>query len=116
MGNRILSLAVCFVVTSFSAIALQPPTAAQLERYKKEGTLKQRMANAQKFANHQLSPALAQKSQQYIAKQLGHVHNTDDRLSIIPGHRGMRQKVMLKHLPCYSIFPMHRRLTTSRVM
>jgi hypothetical protein len=51
-----------------TAAALEPPTAGQVEQYWRDGTLAARAAAAKRFGNHRVSPELAFRFQQRLAR------------------------------------------------
>jgi M6 family metalloprotease-like protein len=48
------------------AMALEPPTREQVERYRKDGTLAARVAQAKSFGNHRLAPRLVSRLREKI--------------------------------------------------
>lgn len=63
--------------------ALQPPTAEQLQRYRADGTLERRLADAQRFGNHRSDPRLVWRLHENLraarARALGLTPAQDDR-------------------------------------
>jgi M6 family metalloprotease-like protein len=47
------------LLAATAAVAMEPPTADQLERYRQDGTLAARADSARSFGNHQMAPQLA---------------------------------------------------------
>lgn len=54
-----LSTAALVVLAATTAAALEPPTAEQIERYRRDGTLAARADTARAFDNHRMAPQLA---------------------------------------------------------
>ncbi len=50
--------------------ALEPPTREQLERYRRDGTLEQRLADALRINNHRISPHLVRQLGARFGKSL----------------------------------------------
>jgi M6 family metalloprotease-like protein len=67
------------------ANALQPPTAEQLARYKKQGTFQKKLIQAKKLSNYKISPNLSHRTKSYINDKLG----IQSVAQSIPGHRGL---------------------------
>jgi len=76
---------VCILLSSTFASALQPPTKKQLERYKTQGTLQQKLDDAKKLTNYKIAPNLAHHTKKYIDEKLG----INSVVQSIPGHRGL---------------------------
>ena len=55
-----------FFSLSFSALAMQPPTKQQIEKYRLNGELEERIAAAQQFGNFKIAPHLLQQSNQKL--------------------------------------------------
>ena len=81
------ALLVAGALTSVSALALQPPTQEQLERYKKNKTLKVKTDHAKRLGNHIMAPHLLEKAN----KKLGiHTHShTKKATEGLYWHRGL---------------------------
>ncbi len=60
-GRFLAALAAALAVIS-SAWALEPPTKEQVERYRKDGTLAARAAQARTYGNHRIAPRLAART------------------------------------------------------
>jgi len=73
------------LLSSTIANALQPPTAEQLARYKKQGTFQKKLIEAKKLSNYKISPNLSHRTKSYINDKLGIKSVTQS----IPGHRGL---------------------------
>ena len=58
--SRVAILVLLGVISSL-AFALDPPTPRQIERYRKDGTLRQRIMDARAFKNHLAAPDLVQR-------------------------------------------------------
>jgi len=54
-----LMIAALVVLAATTAVALEPPTAEQIERYRRDGTLAARAVAARVFGNHRMAPQLA---------------------------------------------------------
>ena len=57
-------------IASFAAYALQPPTKEQLARYKKQGSLQEKVVKAKSFGNFKGSSHLTHNANQYLTRQL----------------------------------------------
>ncbi len=69
MKRIAILVVICLLSFLKPASALQPPTAAQLEEYRRDGTLPARIANAKALGNHIVSEDLAARAQ-YKLKRL----------------------------------------------
>jgi M6 family metalloprotease-like protein len=50
------------------ALALEPPTREQVERYRKDGTLAARVAQAESFGNHRIAPRLVSRMREKVMR------------------------------------------------
>ncbi|PAJ73904.1 hypothetical protein CJF42_13455 [Pseudoalteromonas sp. NBT06-2] len=94
-------LIVCTLLNVTLANALQPPTAEQLARYKKNGTLKQKITEANKLSNYKISPNLSHHTKKYINDKLG----LQSVVKSIPGHRGLPSTGNVKTFTLLLDFP-----------
>jgi M6 family metalloprotease-like protein len=51
------------------ALALEPPTKEQIERYKRDGTLAARIAQAKSFGNHRIAPRLVSRMRERLGRE-----------------------------------------------
>lgn len=56
------------MLCSPATYALQPPTKAQLEKYRKDNTLQHRLALAKEFGNHKIAPHLVKSAHERMRK------------------------------------------------
>jgi len=68
MKKLIVKIISVLLLFSHAASALQPPTKAQLERYKKDNTLQHRLALAKEFGNHKIAPHLVKNAHNRLSK------------------------------------------------
>ena len=74
--NNLFSFKVLLILTlflflgSYSLNALEPPTKEQVERYKKDGTLKERIEKAKSFGNHKMAPHLIKRMKYKLGYKL----------------------------------------------
>lgn len=69
-------LALCLIAVQFSALATQPPTKEQIEKYRKDGTLADRIKAAKAAGTHQFHPNLVERLQRH-----SHQFKTNNRES-----------------------------------
>jgi M6 family metalloprotease-like protein len=76
--------AVILLFGASSALALEPPTREQIERYRRDGTLAARIADAKAFNNHVFDPALIERFQRKLNRLTPHRISQVGRLSSRP--------------------------------
>ncbi|WP_343814563.1 M6 family metalloprotease domain-containing protein [Colwellia asteriadis] len=86
LSHTIRAIFIALSLISFSVFALQPPTKAQLERYKQQGTLQERISKAKGFANDQVNPNLLQSKHASIGQS--NTKNIGAATSITPWKNG----------------------------
>lgn len=60
MNGKIVSSILALLALATPALSLEPPTAAEVERYRRDGSFAQRLANARAMGNHLVDPLLVQ--------------------------------------------------------
>ena len=60
------------------ALALEPPTKEQIERYKRDGTLAARIAQAKSFGNHRMAPRLVSRKRERLGREALSLRATKD--------------------------------------
>ncbi|MDP5213839.1 M6 family metalloprotease domain-containing protein [Pseudoalteromonas tunicata] len=91
MKMRAIQYGLClFASLSFFANAMQPPTKQQIEKYRLNGQLEQRITDAQKFGNFKISPHLLIESNQRLKNQInGVTSDSSQSTTRLPWHRGL---------------------------
>lgn len=99
-------IAASILVVGFSlAFALEPPTKEQIERYKRDGTLAARIAQAKSFGNYKMAPRLVSRMREKMRLMTGErggkglSPQTTDRITAPPsGWVGMPTRGTVKVL------------------
>ena len=74
-------------ISSILLFPLDPPTKEQIEKYKSDGTLKERIKQARSYGNHKISPYLINRLRERIS---GSTNMPGDHiLAPPPGWKGM---------------------------
>jgi M6 family metalloprotease-like protein len=76
--------------------ALQPPTEQQLERYKKENTLNERIEKARSFNNHLTTPQLQNRATEYLKQKGFHPSVKPNQENGLEWNRGLPSKGTVK--------------------
>ncbi len=84
---RTLALLVCLGL-ALPALSLEPPTAAEIELYKRDGTFAQRLANALALGNHVVDPLLVQSLRTRLRTSWQVPGETPAGLALPSGRRG----------------------------
>ncbi|MEN8154485.1 MAG: M6 family metalloprotease domain-containing protein [Acidobacteriota bacterium] len=97
-----ISFVLLFFFTSASVVfPLDPPTKEQLEKYRSEGTLKEKIKRAKKFGNHHVSVDLIKRLKYKLKNIAGLFPQNEDKkisgiLSPPPAWKGMPSKGVVK--------------------
>ncbi len=70
--KKMTGLLIALSLLSMSAQALQPPTKEQLEKYKSQGILKEKISKAKAYGNHKPKAGLSQLAHQKVSKAAGY--------------------------------------------
>jgi len=84
-------VALTVTLSSLSSYALQPPSKEQLARYKKQGSLQEKVAKAKTFGNYKTSAQLRHLSEQYLTNSITTIkqkNNAAAPVSITPRQTG----------------------------
>ncbi len=103
----IVFLLLCFLLgfsnNGFLLFSLDPPTKEQIEKYRSEGTLKQRIERAKSYGNHLISPSLLERLKRKVG---GIANNSFAQIQLPPPDwRGMPTTGNVKILVLLLSFP-----------
>jgi M6 family metalloprotease-like protein len=68
---KVVIAGVVFLGWALAAAALEPPVKGEIEKYRKDGTLEQRLAAARALGNHEVAPRLVQRAHAKLQRLLG---------------------------------------------